>query len=200
MEISEGLLGFMVLSGPLLLVLIWLPVSIWAAAGVSKRYAGGSLKRRISIGVLLFVAIFLVPFADGIAGRAYFNYLCATKAGMKVYQTVELPAEYWDEEGRPILKMFRSDSPGTINLVGVRDPIFQQVGFTEHYNNLFHIDRTGFRLREISSKNIFSEITYYKYWGGWLTRSFSLNNSAVSCEMKNLDDWIFAVFRSSVLK
>lgn len=190
----------MVLSGPLFLIIIWLPVSVWAATTVSKRYTRGSLKRKFSIGVLLFVAIFLVPFADGIAGRIYFNYLCATKAGVKVYQTVELPAEYWDEEGRPRLKTFRSDTPGVINLVGIREPIFQQIGFTEDYSNIFHIDRTGFRLREIFSDNIFSEIIHYRYWGGWITRNFSLNNSAVSCEMKDLDNWEFDVFRPLVAK
>ena len=114
-----------------------------------------------------------------------------------MYQTVELAAEHWEYEGRPKLKVFKSDAQGVINLVGVTAPMFEQIGFTEPYNKSLHIDRTGFRLREISSKTIFGEITYYRYWGGWLANKFSPNRSAVSCEVANLDDWKFRVFRPS---
>lgn len=94
----NGLLGFAVLTGPLWLILILLPVSIWIAVKVAKRFKQRSAKLTGGLGI--FLLVFFLPFSDEIAGRIYFNYLCAAEAGVKVYQTVELPAEYWDERGR----------------------------------------------------------------------------------------------------
>ena len=198
MELLKELLGFVVLTGPLLLIIVWLPVSLWAATKISKRYTCGSLKRKFSIGVLLFIAIFLIPFADGIAGRFYFNYLCATKAGVKVYQTVELPAEYWDEEGSPRFKVYGGADNRSVmfKMSGEEweDARFEYGSFTTLFSKIFHIDEAGFRLRERQSEKTIGEILYFRYWGGWLSRNFSPSNSAISCDMENFNGWKYEIF------
>jgi len=195
MKVFDGLLGLAVLTSPLWLILILLPVSIWIAVKVARRFKRTSV--RFVGGIGIFLLVFLAPFVDEIVGRMYFDHLCATEAGVKVYRTMELPDEYWDDEGRPRLKAFRSNTPGIINLVGIRKPIFQQIGFTKPYSKSFHIDSTGFRLQEISSGKVFGEINYYRYWGGWLARNFTTHNSAISCDIKNLDEWKYSIFLRS---
>jgi len=177
MELLKELLGFVVLTGPLLLIIVWLPVSLWAATRISKRYTRGSLKRKFSIGVLLFIAIFLIPFADGIAGRFYFNYLCATKAGVKVYQTVELPAEYWDEEGRA--KFIKNNGDLDNVILGGR---FDEPAFTEPYSPIFGIDERHHQLVDKSDSGTLGEVINYMYWGGWVSRNLSPNRSASDCK------------------
>ena len=192
MNFFDPLLGFAVLTGPLWLILILFPISIWVAVKLAKRFKQRSTK--IAGGVGIFLLVFLVPFGDEIAGRIYLSHLCATEAGVKVYQTVELPAEYWDEQGRAKPKIFKSSTPGIIRLVGINAPIFEESPFTELYSPFFQIERAGFRLREIESKKIPGEVVYFRYWHGWIARNFSPNRSAISCDSKNLDGWESAIF------
>lgn len=194
----DALFGFAVLTSPLLLILILLPVCILLAIKIAKRFKPGIA--RLAGGVGIFLLLFALPFGDEIAGRIYLSYLCATQAGVKVYQTVELPAEYWDEQGRVKFKTFKSDTPGIITLIGITEPIFEESSFTEPYSPLFRVEKAGFRLREIESKKITGEIVYFMYWGGWMRRNLSPHNSATSCELKNLDGWEHNIFQRSAGK
>ena len=99
MDLINVLLGFAVLSSPLWLILILLPVSVWIALKTSKRFK--TISAKLASALSVFLLVFLVLFADEIVGKKYLDHLCATEAGVNVYQTVELPAEYWDEKGRP---------------------------------------------------------------------------------------------------
>jgi len=198
MKFLNELLGFVVLTGPLFLIIAWLPVCIWIGVKVAKRFERRSAK--IVVGLLVFLVVFFVPFADEIAGSVYLARVCATEAGVKVYMTVELPAEYWDERGKPKLRTFKSDTPGIIALVGTTEPSFEESSFTEPYSSLFHIEKAGFRLREINSSRTVGEFVYFRYWGGWLVRNFSPNHSATSCDLKNLDGWEYDIFKRSAGK
>ncbi|NOY66516.1 MAG: hypothetical protein GXP13_03790 [Gammaproteobacteria bacterium] len=189
----DELLGFAALTGPLWLLIILLPVSIVIAFMIAKRFK--SRRIRITVGFLVFLLVFSVPFGDEIVGRVYLSYLCATEAGVKVYQTIELPEEYWDDTGRPKLKKVKSDIPGVINIVGVNDVFFLKKIFREPYETLLHIDKNGFRLIEMSANKIVGELVYFTHWGGWITRDYSSHNSAVSCEIKNASEWVFNIFR-----
>ena len=67
----DAILGFAVLTGPLWLILILLPVSIWIAVKFAKRFKQRGTKFAGGLGI--FLLVFLLPFADEIAGRIYFN-------------------------------------------------------------------------------------------------------------------------------
>ena len=75
------------------------PVYIALAFLVGKKFIKKSMSLKIIGGMVVFLVALPLPIADEIAGRMYFNHLCETEGGVKVYQTIELPAEYWDEEG-----------------------------------------------------------------------------------------------------
>jgi len=167
------------LTSPLWLILILLPLAIWIAVKVAKRFEQPGVKG--AVGLLVFLMVFFLPFADEIAGRIYLNHLCATEAGVKVYQTVELPAEYWDEQGKP--KFF--------NKYDYLDHDFwvrkldESGGRVERYSSFFVIDKDNSLVKERTSQNVLAEITTFRYWGGWIRRNLSPHNTANSCEFIN---------------
>lgn len=172
MNFFDPLLGFAVLTGPLWLILILLPVCVWLAVKISKRFNPGVT--RIAGGIGIFLLLFALPFGDEIAGRIYFNYLCANEAGVKVYQTVELPAEYWNESGRP---KFYDDKNGNFTLDGYR--VEYATGI---YSPFFHVDNAGYKRADARSGQVLGEVTDFRYWGGWMRRNLSAHNTANSCE------------------
>ena len=93
------LLGFAVLTSPLWLIVVLFVAAVWIALKVSARYRSGFAKIVVGLGMITLVVG--LPLLDGITGRGYFHYLCASNAGAKVYETVELPGSFWDEAGKP---------------------------------------------------------------------------------------------------
>ena len=92
----KDFMGFIVLTGPLFLIVLWVPVSILISIWASKRFIKKGLPLKIALGLIVFTIVLVIPIADEIVGRIYFNHICETDAGFKVYQKIELPAEYWD--------------------------------------------------------------------------------------------------------
>jgi hypothetical protein len=164
------LLGLMVLTSPLWLFVILLVVGIAAALLIAKRYP--STGKKWLAGVITVLGVFVIAFADEIAGRVYFNYLCATQAGVKVYQTVELPAEYWDENGRP--KFYANWDAH----LGKSYPLKYKRG---RYSSLFAIDIAGHEFIDSRSDRLLGEAIDFHYRGGWVSRNLSLHNSAIGC-------------------
>ena len=172
MKFLNELLGFAVLTGPLWLILILLSLAIWIAVKAAKQFERRNAK--IAVGLLVFLLVFFVPFGDEIAGRMYLNYLCATEAGLKVYQTVELPAEYWDEQGGP---KFYDERNGNFNLAGYR--VEYKTGV---YSSFFHVDNAGYKRVDGRSGQVLGEVTDFRYWGGWIKRNLSPHNTAMHCD------------------
>jgi len=179
MDLIKALLGFVVLSGPLWLIFILLPVSLWIAVKVAKRFKAGGV--RFVGGVIIFLLLFFLPFADEVAGRIYLNYLCATEAGIKVYRTVELPAEYLDKQGES--KLFNKN--GYLNHDFWVKELDESGGKVERYSSIFAIDKDTSPIKERISQNVLAEVTTFRYWGGWIRRNLSPNNVADSCKFIN---------------
>lgn len=171
MKPINELLGFAVLTGPLWLILIFLVGSIWIARKLANRFT--SVGTRWAVGLGIFLLVFCVPFADEIAGRIYFNHLCATEAGVKVYHTVELPAEYWDERGKP---RFYDDTNGNLRLPTDR---YEWRSKVQKYP--FHVEKDISDMKERNTGEILNERVLFTYWGGWISRNFTPSNTATSC-------------------
>lgn len=166
MKFIDTVLGFAVLTGPLWLILILLPASIWIAIKIAKRFKPGIT--RIVGGVGIFLLLFALPFGDEIAGRIYLNYLCSTEAGVKVYKTVELPAEYWDERGRA--KFIKANGDLDKTLLGNR---FEGHWISEPYStSLIKIDKRRWQFKDNNANELLGEDITYGWRGGWI-ESFS---------------------------
>lgn len=171
----KDIIGLAVLTSPLFLVVPWLVVAVLVAVKVSQLPKMGIVKFVAGAGT--FVLVFLLPFADDIAGRIYFNHLCSTEAGVKVYQTVELPAEYWDAQGKP--KFFKENGDLNHSLLMNR---FGEPSTTNSYSAIFGIDESHQQLVDNSNQKTLGEVITFMYWGGWVSRDISLHNTAVDCK------------------
>lgn len=165
---------------------VGLPLMPLTAIGLGiARITAAPQSTNIIVGATVCFGI-IVLFADEVAGRIYFSHLCATEAGVKVYNTVELPAEYWDEQGAP--KFF--------NKYGYLEHDFwvktldESGGHIERYSPIFSIDQDTSPVKERVGQKVLAEITTFRYWGGWVRRSFSPHNTANSC--KFIDDRNFS--------
>lgn len=184
MKPINELLGFAVLTSPLWLILIVLVASIWIARKAAKRFTSRSTRFAVAVGV--FLLVFCVPFADEIAGRIYLNHLCATEAGVKVYRSVELPAEYWDEGGRP--RFFNEH--GYLDHKFWVDMLDESGGRVERYSSILAIDKDTTLIRKKSSARILAVVSTFRFWGGWIVKNFNPSSTAsASCEFMDAPDF-----------
>ncbi len=175
MDIFNGLLGLAVLTSPLWFILILLPVSIWIAVKIAKHFKRTSARLAGGIGVFLF--LLLAPFADEIVGRMYFNHLCTTKVEMNVFRSVELPAEYWGEAGRP--RFLSSRGILIRDILGNR---FEWRSENKPYISWFiKIDKKNWILQDNETRQDLGEkVTFVRYYG-WLNQFSLAPNVGESC-------------------
>ncbi len=147
-------------------------LAMWTARKAARQYESKQGKWGAKVAVAL--VFILVPFGDSIVGQIYFNHLCETEAGAKVYQTIELPAEYWDEGGKP--KFYVNWDAN----LGKKYPLIYTSGT---FSPLFHIDNAGYKFIDKKSDELLGELVNFRYWGGWVKRSFSPHNTAISCDV-----------------
>lgn len=128
-------------------------------------------------GTGIFMLVFFALFADEITGRLYFNHLCATEAGVKVYRTVELPAEFWDAEGRA--RFLRANGDLDKHLLGSR---FDEPVLTKQYSSMFQINKRHQQLVDTNSQLLLGEVISFMYWGGWVSRNLAPHIRAIDCQ------------------
>ncbi|MDD5385393.1 MAG: hypothetical protein PHG89_11005 [Gallionella sp.] len=160
-------------------------LAMWVAKKLADKREGKQWKWGVRAGVtLVFV---LIPTGDSIVGHLYLNHLCSTEAGVKVYQTVELPAEYWDGQGKLKKEEFR---------LGEKYPLKYMSGA---YFSALHVENSGYQLTEKETGKTMGEVVDFRYWGGWLTRNFSPHNTATSCDNQRgrFDELVGNIFKTA---
>jgi hypothetical protein len=151
---------------------------------VGKKVIKKSLPLKITGGLAVFLIMLLLPVSDEIVGRIYFNHLCETEAGVKVYQTIELPAEYWDENGKP--KFLKSNGDIDRKLLGNK--------ITEGRALKAFVPFLGIKKRRYMLKNISKEIAGenidFFLSRGWVIRNFTTGSSSSTCnKAKGKEFW-----------
>ena len=176
MNFLDQLLGFAVLTSPLWLLLILVPVAFWIQIKAAKRFE--RRRTKIMIGALAFMFVLVAPFIDEIAGRIYLRQLCSREAGIRIHKTIELPAYHWDEHGNP--KFFNQYGHLDRDLwLKALDRNDHQV---EQYSSLFSIEKDTSIIRERATRDIAAEVVTFRFWGGWIRKNLSPHNTANSCE------------------
>lgn len=138
----------------------------------------GSRKALVaSLVVLIFI---LIPTWDVLLGRWYFRHLCETEAGIKVYRQVELPAEYWDAEGRP---RFIKEN-GDVDKEMLKDWLDFDLR-QRQLSDTFRIQALDFIVIDKSSQKPIGQYTSLGYFGGWFVNSTGLHVSGTSCPDPN---------------
>lgn len=155
---------------------LYVRLAMWVAKKLSDKRESKQWKWGVRVCVtLVFV---LIPTWDSILGQLYLNHLCSTEAGVKVYQTVELPAEYWDGQGKPKFFNKYGNLERDFWVVNLDEP----AGDVKRYSIVFAIDKDTSFVKEKSSQRVLAEVSTFRFWGGWLGRNFSPHNTAASCE------------------
>ena len=147
-------------------------LGMWVARKAASRWERKRIKWGVRIAVAL--AFILIPTGDWIAGRIYFNHLCETEAGVKVYQTIELPDEYWNEDGTP---KFYDENNGNFYL-NWDELVDAEMIKT---NKIFNIVEMRSILQEKSSGKIIREKVWFGFKGGWIKIYFSPTLSGSNC-------------------
>lgn len=166
----KELLGFIVLTSPLFLIVLWVPVCLVLAILVGRKFIKKSLSLKITGGVAVFLITLLLPVSDEIAGRIYFNHLCETEAGVKVYKTIELPAEYWDKDGNPLFM----NSRGVLNMKMLGDRFEWKRQINPYINNFaLRINNYQRMLYDKQSQKVLGEENSFSRGFGWILNNFS---------------------------
>ncbi|MCP3930891.1 MAG: hypothetical protein GY705_17530 [Bacteroidetes bacterium] len=169
------IIGFIVLTSPLFLLILLVPVSLALGFFFTRKLSNSySLTTKIVIGISISFLTVIIPFSDEIAGTVYFNHICSEMAGAKVYKTIELPSNYWAENGKPLFYDGNALPSKEYEEAGI---VPEKIEST----HLFRIEEFGSRFRDIEKNKIVGEVIGFRYWGGYIKRNFSLHNTAVSC-------------------
>ena len=190
-------MGFVVLTGPLWLILILLLISIWIAVMIARRFKQRSSKLLGGVGV--FFLVFFLPFCDEIVGRIYFGYLCETEGGPKIYKTVDLGKEYFllpgeidtNTAGRLPAK------GGELNLNKLKEK-FSFATDSIKISRFFRIERDVKIIKDNQSGTILASDTHFLYFGGWLVNSISPHVGGKSCPSRT--DSYFNQFYRAIFK
>lgn len=141
-----------------------------------KRSLRGNRWQKLVV-VISILTFLLIPTWDMILGRAYFHYLCVTEGGVQVYKQIELPAEYWDENGKPI---FVSDNGGINEELLTNYVVFSKV-YKDESRNPFHIRTTKKIIEDKNNHERVGSYTYFIYFGGWLVNNIGYHVRGSSC-------------------
>ena len=134
----------------------------------------GKWGKRIAIAVLI-----LIPAGDSIVGHLYLNYLCSTEARVKVYQTIELPAEYWDEKGE--MRFLKPNGDIDQALLGKK---FEWHSVSEPYStSLVKVDIKHRQFRDGNTQNVVAERTSFWWHGGWIGEFSPAPTRGASCPL-----------------
>lgn len=171
-------LGFIVLTGPLFFIVLWIPVCIFLAVLVGRKFIKKPWPFKIAGGLVAFLFVLILPAADEITGRIYLNHLCKTEAGPKVYQAIKLPSNYWDEKGN--LKLIKSN--------GDLDRKLLENKISEGRESEVFVPILGIKKRRYMLKNNSNEIVGEKidflYPGGWVIENLTTGGPYVTCGNK----------------
>lgn len=173
----NGLMGFVVLSLPILAALLIMVLATLAARVVTRRTEGPKRKKAIA-GFIAALIVILIPTWDEIAGRLYFHYLCATEGGAKVHKQVKLPAEYWNADGTPIFLDVRGNR--VRSKLDEDYDVFKRTG-EQQVSQLFRIKRYGYTVSDRHTNVLLGTLAFYFYFGGWLQNATSTNVMGIHC-------------------
>ncbi len=169
-------------------LMIFVPIVYIAIAwAILKRLPN---KKAKWIAAAVFV---LIPTWDEITGRIYFQYLCEAEGGSKIYKTVELPKEYFNQQGKADLKL--SKKQGAFLEIADRY-VTSHSGQT--VSKTFRIDKTTITVKDTVTNAVLASNTYFLHFGGWVINNTGAQVRGTSCPQGT--DEYYNRFYSSIFK
>lgn len=151
----------MIALGFLLLVIVYLILSVLLTWAVARRI--GNKQVRTKVIVTMTLVFLLIPTWDEILGRYYFERLCASEGGVKVFRTVELGPKYWNEDGTP--KFLKNNGDLDESILGGKYSF--SYGRYQRASQLFRITKAQYKVVDNSSGETIATYTLVGYLHGW---------------------------------
>lgn len=104
---------------------------------------------------ITLAAVVLLPTWDIIPSRLYFEHLCETEAGIKVFRTVEVDQSYFRPDGRP-------DDRKLV------ERYVQSSKQTPDYSLWAHITKVEGTIRDRETGELLGVAMDFTYYGGWV--------------------------------
>jgi len=108
----------------------------------------------------------MLLMGDEVLGWLHFHYLCAAQEGYTVYRQVNLPAEYWRDDGSPA---FFSNHGWKIT-PPLNEEYATSMDTVASPPAVVQIDRRQLRVTALSNGESLGTYTWFENWGGWLKR------------------------------
>lgn len=151
-------MGLFVLVG--FIAYILLATLIVSAIG---KYSGSKIAKYAAIVVLV-----LIPVWDIIPGQLYFQHLCETEAGVKVFREVEVDLSYFKPDGKLDDQKLTERYPHVTR-------------FDRNFSPAFHIAKTESTIQDKQTKEILGTAANFSHRGGWLTTFVLVDTTGASC-------------------
>ena len=168
-------MGFVVLSLPILALLLIVAIAVILARVASRRQS--TPKKKWITGLITVLVVILVIAWDEIGGRLYFEYLCASRGGAKIYKRVKLPPEFWKADGTPVFIDNRGNK--------IRSKLDDKNEFTsestENISTVFRLKRLVYRVQDRGTREVLGTYTIFFFFGGWLQSYTSLTVAGNHC-------------------
>jgi hypothetical protein len=127
------------------------------------KYSGSKIAKYAAI-----VVFVLIPVWDIIPGQLYFQHLCETEAGVKVFRTVEVDRAYFKPDGKADDQKLAERYPHVTR-------------FDRNFSPTFHIAKTESTIQDKQTKEILGTAANFSYRGGWLTTFVLVDATGSSC-------------------
>jgi hypothetical protein len=146
----------------LLLLPPYLLFAIWIILSATRDIKSKS--KKTSVTVILIFLLYLPLGWDVILGRIYFQYLCDAEGGMHIYQTIELDAKHWDEDGTP--KFFTEDGWFDAAALGMKYSFMRDTEDAKYFN----ISKHTKIILDNSSGKVLADNVAFNYVSGWFIK------------------------------
>ncbi|MEW5797341.1 MAG: hypothetical protein AB1772_13430 [Candidatus Zixiibacteriota bacterium] len=183
----RDLLGFLVLTMPLPLIVAWI-VFTWLLWKTGRRFLDASFANRpirlvliAVVGALWFGGSFWEAGGKKLYWDVRVRELCAKDGGVRVYETVELPAERFDRWGNARIPSKRSATP--------EDEYYFEIEDNYYRKGNPKLLQSRFRTIRRSDGKVLGETVYYSRIGGdlpgpWHESNFTCPNPSRLTELE----------------
>lgn len=177
----------------------------WAAARWLPRVFFKTQRARTITKFVTAATFVLIPTWDIIPGKLYFNHLCNTEGGIKIYKTVEGVEGFYYEvgtaPGREVLDTYgykfvegaaggdtvyryTLDANGRIVRKDIDKPVSRYGVKSERHPPKWNTKRHEKLITDRQTKDILAVRTQFEYLGNWLQQKFNpLLGGGASCKL-----------------
>lgn len=175
------------------IVVVYVAIAAGVTYGLVKLGTTPGTKRAIAMGSLS--VFFALAVWDEVWGYVYLRHLCASEGGIKVYKTVTLGPEHWNEGGLPRFISFEAGGMFKPFL----DGRYQITGTGKTMSGWPQISRSDYAVVDLLTKEQLAVRTTFFADHGWLLEAPGGQISRRTCPPTNDVDYklVASAFRKS---